>query len=106
VDKDTVNFFVTVMERIIHIEQLQIASMKSFMGRFETIEQMEKMRADLDKMDNAEATKSLREQLAELENKNIQTNAAFNKQLCDVIARAESEHEKLEALLVTLKSIK
>jgi hypothetical protein len=96
--------FVSLAGFILDVAEVQLASLKLFSTELEIIESLIGLRAQLNQMGDNEQTVEARTRLEVLERDAAARLAPYRRLLNDAVARSESNHEKIEAVLATLKA--
>ena len=103
-DQNDLRLHLAVLQFVLNVSESQTAFAKVFSQRVDNLENIQRLRASIDGLEDEDAARSLRDQLDAVEREYAQKVQALSDLLKNWSARAESDHEKIEAFLATLRA--
>jgi hypothetical protein len=103
-NQDDLKNYVSLAQYLLTVSELQIASTKAFLARFEALESSQNLRAQMTLLPESDKLRELRKQLDDADRKAAAGIAATMPQLRDVLASTETGHEHMQAYLKALRA--
>jgi methyl-accepting chemotaxis protein len=102
--QDDYQLFVSLAQFSLDTSAMQIMSIKMFLAMFEGADRMGDLRDQFARTKDSEQVHELRAQFDAVKKKLSDGNSTLKSALQDVLARAESQHEQIEHVLVKARA--
>ena len=102
--QDDYQLFVSLAQFSLDTSAMQIMSIKMFLAMFDGLEKMNDLRDVMSRLPDSDELRQVRARFDAVKKKLSDGNAPLLIALQDVLARAESQHEQIEHVLVKARA--